>query len=160
MTGYRKVRLTEGHALLPPGGSPIVPEHRLVLFEKIGAGSHPCYRCGTVVEWMPGAGAVRGAVITDHVNRDRADNSPGNLEPACVDCSLANRSNTLTDADLWVRHGNTRVRGVLRICPTCDGHFVAYVDRRRPRAGTYCSRDCVWRRNAPHKDHVSSPGSA
>jgi hypothetical protein len=43
-----------GHPLLTPGSRNLVPEHRIVLYEAIGPGSHPCTWCGRLVNWEPG----------------------------------------------------------------------------------------------------------
>ena len=60
-------------------------EHRQVLFDKIGAGPHFCHWCGRLVGWGPGPGLTR--LVTDHLNDDKLDNSPGNLVPSCVRCN-------------------------------------------------------------------------
>ena len=61
-------------------------EHRVVLWNKLGCESldcvHPCYWCGKPVTW-------RGGVLkADHVDEDRTNNDPENLEPACNRCNV------------------------------------------------------------------------
>ena len=54
---------------------------RLVLWERIGPGVHPCAWCDRPLEWGKSLRAAR-------VNGDRADSSPENLVPACAGCIL------------------------------------------------------------------------
>lgn len=60
--------------------------HRLVLFEKIGPGVHPCHWCGTSVTWHRRV-ALRGDLVSDHLNGNTRDNSPENLVPSCTRCN-------------------------------------------------------------------------
>lgn len=77
--GYRAVT-AHGHPLADRWGH--VLEHRMVLFDKIGPGEHPCHWCGAPVEW----GGL--SLTADHVNFDRSDNDPANLVPACNPCNV------------------------------------------------------------------------
>jgi hypothetical protein len=58
--------------------------HRAVLYDALGPGEHPCWRCGTPVAW--GAG-----LEPDHIDRDRLDNQLANLRPACRACQNRHR---------------------------------------------------------------------
>ena len=60
-------------------------EHRMVLFDKIGDGSHQCYWCSREVIW--GSSDRQAALCVDHLNSDRQDNSPENLVPSCFKCN-------------------------------------------------------------------------
>lgn len=72
------------HPLATAQGKVLV--HRLVLFEKIGAGAHPCHWCGRTVIWRAGR-IRRDSLVVDHLNDDRADNDPENLVPSCNRCN-------------------------------------------------------------------------
>jgi hypothetical protein len=58
--------------------------HRAVLFDALGPGEHPCWRCGNPVAW--GAG-----LEPDHIDHDRQNNQLANLRPACRGCQNAHR---------------------------------------------------------------------
>ena len=64
-------------------------EHRKVLFDKIGPGTHPChwrdvYGCGkNSLEW----GSISG-ICADHLDGDKRNNHPDNLVPSCNSCNL------------------------------------------------------------------------
>lgn len=67
----------------PLGGAQIL-QHRRVLYDAIGPGSHSCHLCGAAVTW----GAERpDRLIVDHLDRNRANNDPANLRPICDACS-------------------------------------------------------------------------
>lgn len=64
--------------------------HRIVLWEKIGGGEHPCHWCGKIVSWdKPMHTNWHYALIVDHVDWDKTNNDPSNLVPACNDCNLS-----------------------------------------------------------------------
>jgi HNH endonuclease len=89
-TPYRRyVRL--GHPLAT--GLGYVSVHRLALYEKIGQGPHSCHWCSAVVDWAPGPGARRAALVVDHLNNDPRDNAPNNLVPSCVTCNARRGAN-------------------------------------------------------------------
>ena len=62
--------------------------HRLVLYEKIGPGQHPCNYCGETVEWKVGQHTQRGNLIAEHVDGDTTNNDPENLRHLCQRCHL------------------------------------------------------------------------
>jgi 5-methylcytosine-specific restriction endonuclease McrA len=65
-----------------------VRQHRAVLYDAIGPGTHPCHNCGTPVTW--------GATLEiDHINHTREDNRPENLRPACRSCQNAHKQKAL-----------------------------------------------------------------
>lgn len=95
---YRSVNRS-GHPIAPASGR--VHVHRLVLFDKVGPGSHPCHWCGRTVTWCVD---LEG----DHVNGDRTDNRPENLVVSCRPCNC-NRANVATVArrkreGFWSNH--------------------------------------------------------
>ena len=57
----------------------------MVLWEKIGPGSHPCHWCGHLLVWMHGLSAE--SLQVDHLDEDRANNDPTNLVPSCHTCN-------------------------------------------------------------------------
>lgn len=74
-----------GHPLARSKGQ--VQMHRLVLFEKIGPGTHPCHWCEKPVTWGYHVGP--DTLVTDHLDENRANNAPENLVPSCVGCNAA-----------------------------------------------------------------------
>lgn len=72
------------HPLASPKGK--VLEHRMVLFDTIGLGAHPCHWCGRTVRWDAGRGH-RDELTTDHLDSRRDNNDPSNLVPSCLACN-------------------------------------------------------------------------
>ncbi len=82
-------------------------EHRVVLYDAIGAGPHPCHWCSTLVRWE----STRGdsdCLVVDHLNGIGDDNRVANLVPACGPCNSARgsqaRADALRDAGWWSNH--------------------------------------------------------
>lgn len=82
---YRQT-MRHGHPIAGKSGKVYV--HRLVLFETIGPGTHPCHWCCRQVSWDLPKGQP-DALQADHLNHDRLDNRPENLVPACGPCNTA-----------------------------------------------------------------------
>lgn len=80
-SGYR-VRKAPGHPLARQNGW--VFEHRLVAFGKYGPGDQTCHWCGQSLEWPE--------AVIDHLNEEKADNTPDNLVVACSPCNRARGS--------------------------------------------------------------------
>lgn len=143
-----------GHPLLAPGATqPVIAEHRVILYARIGPGTHPCHHCGTPVTWTTN-GVVPGALITDHLNRDPSDNRPENLVPSCWSCNMRNAARALRPEELVVQHGNATTRGEVRTCamPGCPATFeVAPAKKRR-----CCSRRCGQRLRRLEEATISS----
>jgi hypothetical protein len=82
---YRYVTVDSVHPLAVglkarSDGRTVIAEHRLVLFDKIGPGMHPCHWCGAAVEW--------GSTLrTDHIDNDGQNNDPSNLVASCHGCN-------------------------------------------------------------------------
>jgi hypothetical protein len=75
--GYITDRI-KGHPLAYANGQ--VRRHRVVLYDKIGPGSHRCHWCDCVVTW--------GIDLhTDHLDGVAENNDPANLVPSCVSCN-------------------------------------------------------------------------
>lgn len=79
--GYRVIR-APGHPVATAQGKAL--EHRVVLYDAIGIGPHPCHWCGVVLPWSGGAG--RG-INVDHLDDNRLNNTRDNLVPSCLDCN-------------------------------------------------------------------------
>lgn len=85
---YRYVTITD-HPLSPPSGK--IPAHRVILYEAIGAGSHPCHWCRTMLEWS-NRRTAKGCLIVDHIDGDGLNNELSNLVPSCHSCNLSRRT--------------------------------------------------------------------
>lgn len=87
-SGYRMRYLPE-HPLATNSGH--VFEHRVALYEKIGAGEHSCWWCNRTVSWEFSWPASLSALVVDHLDRDRDNNAPENLVPSCQPCNVTPR---------------------------------------------------------------------
>lgn len=67
-------------------------EHRVVLYDSIGGGEHPCHWCGVIVSWDLSYPADPLALIVDHLDEDKLNNDETNLVPSCNACNIR-RSN-------------------------------------------------------------------
>lgn len=79
--GYVVLRYQFDHPLASFYGELL--EHRKVLYEKIGPGSHPCHWCGKMREWANGGQGIH----VDHLDDDKLNNNPDNLVPSCKRCN-------------------------------------------------------------------------
>ena len=96
----------------------------MILYDKIGAGPHPCHWCGDKLVWAVASGT---GIVADHLDGDTQDNDPENLVPSCRGCN-ANRST----------HGRRQPK----TCEHCGVAFIAkgnthHSDRR------FCSLSCA-----------------
>ena len=64
------------------GESPLY-EHRVVLYNELGPGPHPCHWCSVTLEW-----GGRTGIHVDHLNWNKSDNRPSNLVPSCLVCNI------------------------------------------------------------------------
>jgi hypothetical protein len=79
--GYKNLTMQAGHPLADATGK--LGEHRKVLYDKIGPGSHPCHwGCGKVLEWGGHTG-----IQADHVDGNKLNNDKTNLVPSCSSCN-------------------------------------------------------------------------
>lgn len=84
---YKTIRLAD-HPLARSGGSVLL--HRVVLYDAIGPGPHPCHwmnilECGQdALEWTHD---IYG-ICVDHLDRNRRNNDVSNLVPACHSCNI------------------------------------------------------------------------
>ena len=79
--GYRVLH-SEGHPLAVAQGK--VLEHRVVLFNALGAGQHSCHWCGVPLTWR---GPAKSRINVDHLDWDKLNNDAANLVPSCLDCN-------------------------------------------------------------------------
>lgn len=100
---YRTVA-AKGHPLAMANGRAY--EHRVVLYDAIGAGPHACHWCGDMVEWV--GKCQPHELQPDHLNDDGADNRPENLVPACRTCNTTRgcqrRADALRAAGWWSKN--------------------------------------------------------
>jgi len=82
--GYRRLSIP-GHPLASSNGH--VFEHRVVLYDKVGPGPHPCHWCTTPVDWSKSWPHADDALVADHLDGNRLNNDPVNLVPACQLCN-------------------------------------------------------------------------
>ena len=137
--GYRNRGVSRDHPLSE--GRNAIREHRLVLWDRVGPGAHPCHYCGTLVEWRVGVHAWHGALVAEHLDRNTANNDPSNIVVACQPCNIRNQARTVTDDEDFVMtsDGNRR-RAIKHICarPECGAEFLAALISKRK----YCSSAC------------------
>ena len=103
----RRYRRTtrKGHPLSNKYGG--IWTHRLLLFEVIGFGPHPCHWCKRLVDWnaptLPSHDYLELQV--DHLDNDGGNNALTNLVPACRSCNSRRgshrRGDALRDAGWW-----------------------------------------------------------
>lgn len=84
----------QGYMIIWVAGHPLanargVFEHRVVLYDAIGPGEHPCHWCSALVTWDITASADPRALVVDHLDFVKLNNDPANLVPACWACNIA-----------------------------------------------------------------------
>ena len=120
----------------------LVCEHRAVLYDKIGPGSHPCHWCGKSVTWLVGNGVKSGSLVVDHLDDNDLNNDPTNLVPSCHGCNVIRGlppDRMLKEGELFLPWGTDRVRAEFTQCEWCKKKFLI-------RLGTdqrFCSPSCA-----------------
>jgi hypothetical protein len=98
-----------GHPVASRNGK--VWMHRVVLYDAIGPGPHPCHWCAKPVEWGKGRGA--DALQVDHLNGWGDDNAIDNLVPSCPACNTTRgaqaRTAALREAGWWSNHDTVEI---------------------------------------------------
>jgi hypothetical protein len=144
------MREAPSHPIAPPSG--VLAVARIVLYEKLGPGEHPCHWCGKTLRWIAGGGpGTPGSLLADHLDWNRHNDDPANLVAACQPCNghrTSRRDRPLLEPDdltrLW---GGKRTRAVRRSCLVCDHPFLTIPAEVKKGKGLYCSRSCA--RRAP-----------
>ncbi len=130
-----------GHPLVMPGRKQ-VQLHRLLLWQAIGPGAHPCYHCGELVTWTPGSYTAKGSLVVDHLDRNPLNNDLSNLKPSCQTCNKLNSARTVSPDEVHrIDSDGKRKRGDLRSCIGCGAPFVTW--SRAEGKGRYCSKSCA-----------------
>jgi hypothetical protein len=91
--GYVRLKCTDS----PMSKNGWVLEHRKVLYDKIGTGTHKCHWCRLHLEWKD--------ICVDHLDEVRSNNNPNNLVPSCSKC---NRYRNPKNIHLALRKANGR----------------------------------------------------
>lgn len=81
LKGYKK-----GHPMASDSGT--ILQHRLVLWEAIGHGPHPCGWCAQPIELRPNMQHDPTQATVDHLDNDRTNNVVDNLAPCCRSCNI------------------------------------------------------------------------
>lgn len=140
----RNAYVPQGHPLAPPGRRQVI-KHRLILWESIGAGPHPCYHCGDLVDWIPGNYTKKGSLVVDHLDRNPLNNELDNLKPSCQRCNKMNSDRTVLDEEDYRLDSNgIRKRGKRLNCELCGTSFVAWHTTSR-FCRLSCARKSYWR---------------
>lgn len=139
VVAYRMMR-AKGHPVAPPSG--IAPIARVMLYDAIGPGPHPCHWCGSYVAWD------RGGLVVDHLDHDPTNDVIENLVPSCNPCNAHRRRNggspIIQEGELVkVKPDGTRSRAIERRCEFCGGPFPAALSQVRLGKGRFCSRACA-----------------
>jgi hypothetical protein len=144
-TAFRRMRYLPSHPLASKGG--LVSESRVILFERLGWGPHPCHWCGKQVDWVVGArGNESEALVADHLNHDPLDDRPENIHASCGLCNgQRTRARVLDDEPHIQRANGSRVRAVAIHCQMCGAQFMAIPAQIRVGRARFCSRSCARR---------------
>jgi len=98
-TGRYATTDAKGHPVAPPSGKAYV--HRVVLYDALGEGPHPCHWCGTLVDWR----STEQQLEVDHLDFDRRNNDVANLVPSCRNCNVGRamqrRASALREEGWW-----------------------------------------------------------
>ncbi len=88
---------TTGHLRMVATGHPVATSdghayvHRVVLYDEIGPGAHPCHHCARPVSWFV---PFPDGLVVDHLDFDRTNNALANLVPSCHPCNAGRGGNS------------------------------------------------------------------
>lgn len=159
MTKYRLIDVPASHPLATmasrnrSGNLVKLGEHRIVLYEKIGPGTHPCHWCKRPVRWAPGEGPGGDRLSCDHLNSDRKDNRPENLVPSCHGCNAlrGHPHPPVRDNEPHIERNGKRIRTIPRTCEECAATFYVVPTEVRRGGGRFCGKSCASRNVRRHK---------
>jgi hypothetical protein len=137
-------------------------EHRIILYDAIGAGPHRCHWCGRTIFWprTPGYSREKG-IEADHLDGDASNNRPSNLVAACRRCNTwRSRPQRIGRGERYIKKWGARMRAEQVQCQQCGKIFLAIARERRRGKGRFCSLRCVSRFHHPkvYVRRVSSAG--
>jgi 5-methylcytosine-specific restriction endonuclease McrA len=119
-----------------------VPEHRVILWNRYGPGTHSCHRCGKSVTWF--GRPASELIVTDHLDQNSKNNDPENLAISCQRCNTMNTKRNVQDDELFiVRKDGTRLRAIQVDCAFC-GAAVLIPKCYDPTTRRYCDRRCFY----------------
>lgn len=138
---YRGCLTAPGHPIAPPSGR--VPVARMVLFERIGPGSHKCNWCGKTVRWQ--IGIAGDCLVADHADGNKSNNHPENVVASCPGCNVWRIRERVAEADPHIPRtdGRGRRKAVSRNCEHCGSPFLVEASEKRINHGRFCSRSCA-----------------
>lgn len=116
-----------------------IPTHRIIMYDAIGEGPHPCHWCGEMLNW--GRGTGKGVLNVDHLDGDKKNNVLSNLVVSCHRCNCS-RDNPLTlpAGTPYIQRGKVRSRASEKICENCGETFLYAASRKGVR---FCSLSCT-----------------
>ena len=138
---YKSLRMKD-HPLANRDG--VVQEHRIILYDKIGPGTHRCHWCKVKIKWAPGKGPRRGAIVTDHLDNNGKNNKPKNLVPSCNSCNMWRSKKIQPEESFITLPSGIRSRTEIRYCKVCVKmfHHPLWAIKKNPVWGQCCSRSC------------------
>jgi len=153
VTKVQRQRYVPDHPIAPPSG--VVAISRLVLYDKLGPGGHPCHWCGRTVTWRAAGGlAAPNNLLADHLDWDNSNNHPDNIVASCNTCNAhrTRRGNRrlLGEEELTVMWSGTKTRAIERTCEACGKVFLIPPSAMRGGRGRFCSRSCARRKPRVH----------
>ena len=122
-----------------------VAEARMLLFDKVGVGSHPCHYCKKMVNWkvLIGRGTESDCIVVDHIDNNWRNNKLSNLAVSCQACN-GSRQRAVNDNELFItRKDGTRNRAIQRKCEHCHSEFLISPSGTTRGRGRFCSRSCA-----------------
>jgi hypothetical protein len=148
------------------GKGQMVGEHRMLLYDAIGDGPHPCFWCGIQLRWLD--------IVVDHLNEIKSDNRMENLVVACNSCNRARgailpfirrmRAEAMPEFIERVKQLNGTTPPPVpqfdRSPRPCKGCGNAFAPTRFGKPSSFCSAKCRARfnveasRSACHSHHV------
>jgi hypothetical protein len=149
LTRYHYVT-AKGHPLADKQGH--LPAHRLLLYEAIGPGTHPCHWCNSPVTWMNGPYTKKGCLVVDHIDNDGRNNTLSNLVASCQGCNTKrHKANLVSDQETFMLRKSIpgRHRAVQRSCELCGSSLLVSSSETRSSRGRFCSMSCA--RRAPRR---------